>query len=81
MTCETKLLLQVHFIYCKQSSVLIYSFLTELAIHVSPSTKKVLDEFGSFVFEERKDEVFLKVRLITEKMNCNAFNFSKKYLS
>ena len=33
----------------------------ELAIHVSPSTKKVLDEFGSFVFEERKDEVFLKV--------------------
>ncbi|CAK8676721.1 unnamed protein product [Clavelina lepadiformis] len=31
-----------------------------LAIHVSPYTKKVLDDFGTFLLEERKEEVFLK---------------------
>ncbi|CAK8676717.1 unnamed protein product [Clavelina lepadiformis] len=30
------------------------------AIHVSPYTKKVLDEFGTFLLEEREEEVFLK---------------------
>ncbi|XP_076801487.1 atrial natriuretic peptide receptor 1-like isoform X2 [Clavelina lepadiformis] len=30
------------------------------AIHVSPHTKKVLDEFGTFLLEEREEEVFLK---------------------
>ena len=42
-----------------------------LSIHVSPKTKKILENFDNFELEEREDEVFLKV---SSRTSCALLN-------